>query len=428
MSSETGNPVRQKRSHLRGSTNLLKITSQGKDTEKTNTMDQILNLLTTLCTKVDSMDGEIQKLKKQASSQQHDAKHAELRRSEDDKIPDLEGDVGKLHKTHNVCVNTAAGTSGSTRKEKATEGKSYRNTNMNKLFDKPYIAPKIQKSVPTPQTTTYRNSLAQQKNTYNHITRTYIENIYKIQTYLNKNPRATNIKEPNTDYITQHLQGYNKLIALPGTNTNLITTCYNYGLLSTVYTATGDEISKIPELYKAFLTYKRITKGTLFFVKFYTATAEILYDEIKPVIQVIKIGLTRDMLIPEKIEKQNEISIVDIPDFYANKRVIGIATILTELANNYLNNNTIWSYYSRDNTMIYSNCRETREGDMKEIRQWILSLLKPENIPTTRAIRKNFISPTLLTRYCTTISNKYSEHICSKCQGEDNNVPTVQLE
>ncbi|KAK4706909.1 hypothetical protein R3W88_033529 [Solanum pinnatisectum] len=134
------------------------------------------------------------------------------------------------------------------------------------------------------------------------------------------------------------------------------------------------------------------------------------------------------MLIPEKIEKQDEIPIVDIPDFYANKRVIGIATILTELANNYLNNNTIWSYYSRDNTMIYSNCRETREGDMEEIRQWILSLLKPENIPTTRAIRKNFISSALLTRYCTTISSKYSEHICSKFHGEDNNVPTIQLE
>ncbi|KAK4706426.1 hypothetical protein R3W88_034014 [Solanum pinnatisectum] len=191
-------------------------------------MEQILNLLTTLCTKVDT------------SSQQHDIKYAELRRSEDDKIPDLEGGVGKLHKTHNVCVNTL--------QYMCTSGKekSYINTNMNKLFDKPYIAPKIQKSVPTPQTTTYRNSLAQQKNTYNHITRTYIENIYKIQTYLNKNPRATNIKEPNTDYITQHLQGYNKLIALPGTNTILITTCYNYGLLSTVYTVTGEEISKIP--------------------------------------------------------------------------------------------------------------------------------------------------------------------------------------
>ena len=92
----------------------------------------------------------------------------------------------------------------------------------------------------------------------------YIENIYKIQTFLNLNPRAKDTKNPNENYITQYLQGYNKLIAQPGTNPNLVATCYNYGLLCTVYTITGDEISKIPELYKAFLQYKRVTKGTLF--------------------------------------------------------------------------------------------------------------------------------------------------------------------
>jgi len=71
------------------------------------------------------------------------------------------------------------------------------------------------------------------------------------------------------------------LIAQPGTSTNLVGTCYNYGLLNTVYTQTGDEISTIPELHKAFMHYKRITKGTLFYIKFYSALAEILYDEIK---------------------------------------------------------------------------------------------------------------------------------------------------
>ena len=55
------------------------------------------------------------------------------------------------------------------------------------------------------------------------------------------------------------------------------------------------------------MTYKRITTGNLFFIKFYTAPAEILYEEIKSPIQVIKIGLTRDMIIPEEIEKQAEI-------------------------------------------------------------------------------------------------------------------------
>ncbi|WMV24729.1 hypothetical protein MTR67_018114 [Solanum verrucosum] len=98
-------------------------------------------------------------------------------------------------------------------------------------------------------------------------------------------------------------------------------------------------------------------------------------------------GSTSEMMIPEKIEKQEEIQKIEIPGFYARKRVIGIATILNELSTNYLSENSVWSYYTREQTMIYSNSRETREADMEEIRQWILSLLKPEQQPTTRAIR-----------------------------------------
>lgn len=173
------------------------------------------------------------------------------------------------------------------------------------------------------------------KTLYNHVMRTYIENIYKIQTYLNRNPRSTTPKEPNQDYLTQKLQGYNKLIAQPKTNANLVRTCYNYGLLNTVYTYDGEEISGIPELHKAFVTYKKVTKGNLFYIKFYTALAEILYEEIKPPIQVIKIGLTKDMIIPDHIGQQEEIQKIEIPSFYANKRIIGISTIIQELANNY---------------------------------------------------------------------------------------------
>ncbi|KAG5630642.1 hypothetical protein H5410_002359 [Solanum commersonii] len=150
--------------------------------------------------------------------------------------------------------------------------------------------------------------------------------------------------------------------------------------------------------------YKRITKGTLFYIKFYSAPAEILYDEIKPIIQIVILA------------------------FYARKRVIGLATILNELATNYLNGNTIWSYYAREQTMIYSNCRETRPADMEEIRQWVLSLLKPEQKPTTRAIRQNFISTEIMTNYCKTIGHKYPDHQCSKCYGEDNIILAVNLE
>ena len=155
-----------------------------------------------------------------------------------------------------------------------------------------------------PQTSTYAVSLQNDKKRYNYITQSYIENIYKIQTYLNLNPRSIQTKNPEEDYITQKLQGYNKLIAQPKTNPNLVKTCYNYGLLNTVYTYTGEEIVGIPELHRAFLTYKRITKGNLFYIKCYTAPAEILYEEIKSPIQVVKIGLTKDMIIPEEIENK----------------------------------------------------------------------------------------------------------------------------
>ncbi|KAG5629301.1 hypothetical protein H5410_001018 [Solanum commersonii] len=94
--------------------------------------------------------------------------------------------------------------------------------------------------------------------------------------------------------------------------------------------------------------------------------AEILCEEIKPPIQRYKI---------------------EIPSFYANKRIIGISTIIQELVNNYLNENDIWSYYSRDQLMIYSNSGELRKADMDEVHRWILSLLKPEERLTTRALK-----------------------------------------
>ncbi|KAG5581635.1 hypothetical protein H5410_052262 [Solanum commersonii] len=93
------------------------------------------------------------------------------------------------------------------------------------------------------------------------------------------------------------------------------------------------------------------------------------------------------MIIPEDIGQQEEIEKIEISSFYANKRIIGISTIIQELANNYLNGNAIWSYYSRDQLMIYSNSRELRRTNMDEVQQWILSLLKPEERPTTRALK-----------------------------------------
>ncbi|WMV13752.1 hypothetical protein MTR67_007137 [Solanum verrucosum] len=168
--------------------------------------------MTLLCTKVDSLDKELQQMK----SQQRDNKYAELSQSEDLKIPKLKGDDGINRKTQtNNLLHAATGSTSATKEENKTR---YVNTNMNKIFEKPFI-PKTQKELfLPPQLNTYKESLGQNKKTYNHINRAYIENIHKIQTFLNLNPKSKNATNPNEDYITQNLQGHNKLIAQPGTN------------------------------------------------------------------------------------------------------------------------------------------------------------------------------------------------------------------
>ena len=65
---------------------------------------------------------------------------------------------------------------------------------------------------------------------------------------------------------------------------------------------------------------------------------------------------------------------------------------------------------------------------MDEVQRRILSLLKLEEQPTTRALKKEFISEDLLIRYCKFIGHKYPDHRCSKCKGEDNVIPDVDLE
>ncbi|KAG5615514.1 hypothetical protein H5410_015338 [Solanum commersonii] len=98
------------------------------------------------------------------------------------------------------------------------------------------------------------------------------------------------------------------------------------------------------------------------------------------------------MIIPEDIGQQLEIQEIEIPRFYANKRTVGMSAIIQELPNNYLNGKEIWKQ------------------------------------PITRALKKGFISNKLLTRYCKIIGHKYPDHICSKCNREDNVIPNVQLE
>ncbi|WMV54681.1 hypothetical protein MTR67_048066 [Solanum verrucosum] len=93
-----------------------------------------------LCTKVENIDKELQQIK----SQQHDYKNAELSRSEDLKIRELQGDVGKHLKTHNDLLHAATGSTSTTKEENRTR---YSNTNMNKISEKSFMPKEPKRSI-----------------------------------------------------------------------------------------------------------------------------------------------------------------------------------------------------------------------------------------------------------------------------------------
>ncbi|XP_069152658.1 uncharacterized protein [Solanum lycopersicum] len=230
--------------------------------------------MTKLCLKVEKIEVEVKEVK--ANGQQHDQKHAELRRTADGKQPEIEGDDGKLRKTHNnVCSDTAAGTS------KRTSEKP-KNTNLNQLFAKPFTQkPQMQISA-EPQTSTYATT-SQEKDMMKDLLAMMTNLCLKVEKI------EVEVKEVKANG-QQHDQKHAKLRR----------------------TADGKQPEIEGDDGKLRKTNNNVCSDTA------AAPAEILYEEIKSPIQVVNIGLTKDMIISEEIEKQNEIPKVEIPDFYAN--------------------------------------------------------------------------------------------------------------
>ena len=100
---------------------------------------------------------------------------------------------------------------------------------------------------------------------------------------------------------------------------------------------------------------------------------------------------------------------------------------MTELANNYINQNLVWIYYKRNQLLVYSTCKNIRENDREEIRKWIIMILKPEELPVTRSITKGVISEEAMDQFCKQVGQRYDDHICSRCSGRNNFIPDVML-
>lgn len=158
----------------------------------------------------------------------------------------------------------------------------------------------------------------------------YINNFKIISNKLNKNPCS--ITEDYKGYTTIKHEKINMLIGLIGCQSELVKAAYDYGLLNTLYTTNGDECIKIPKLHRVVTNYIKITKADMIFIKFYGAMEEVTMEQIIPTIQFVKIGLTRDYVLPDtEPEVQNALLHEDIPKFLIKKRAWGFKVMIDAL-------------------------------------------------------------------------------------------------
>lgn len=82
---------------------------------------------------------------------------------------------------------------------------------------------------------------------------------------------------------------------------------------------------------------------------------------------------------------------------------------------------------SRSNNNLFKLQRYTisRHGRTKTMDT---KSIKARSYTNNKSYKEIFYSPNLMTRYCKLIGQKYPDHLCTKCEGEENYVPDVQLE
>lgn len=400
---------------------LLQIISQ--EIQQNELLQNIMAQLQDMNAKLDQQQAEMNEIK--AKARANEELMSELKRQQPELMQEEETrptqGLMDLEENHKKIIYNKSITGTSKAK----------NINLNHLFDKPQpqLFDKTIHFVP-PQIVSYSQALNSEKQIYNHITRTYLKNLSLVCDFLNTKP----FQEPknlffdkNLGYCTQKLVGINKLVAMPGTNPKLIATAFNYGLLNVVYTQDGEELGAIPEVKAAVRTYLGVTHAKLIYVRFYSAPAEISFDQIKPPIHVVKIGLTRDMIIPEAPVSQQTLPVEDLPKMMQQKRVVNLKIIYEELYKIFTSENPIWKYYSKDQTLIYSMAKIKRDGDLDEVRNWLETIVRPDEQPKTRAIKKDFISEEAKPFMCK-VFNNVSYHQCSHCGGKDDIIPDVTLQ
>ncbi|DAF42459.1 TPA_asm: putative inclusion body protein [Bacopa monnieri virus 3] len=258
----------------------------------------------------------------------------------------------------------------------------------------------------------YANKVKSQKKDFDFKVTRYVNNFYKITTFLNNN---TENKEKSFSVVTH--EKINLLIALPGCNSNLIKTCYEYGLLYSVYTKDGSEVIHIPDLYRVIQGYLKITKAQLIFVRIYSTTGEVTFDTIIPPIRFIKIGITQHYIISENPMKLPPLEINQIPSYLQNKRAWSLKIIVSAIKE--LLKSPFWVNFYERNTVICTFASSFKGQDTME--NMIKGILQPE-IQFTRVISQGSITEEVMKKLCKMFKSE-EEHFCKYCLQQDNDVP-----
>ncbi|GKA84111.1 hypothetical protein Tco_0805706 [Tanacetum coccineum] len=222
-------------------------------------------------------------------------------------------------------------------------------------------------------------------------------------------------------YSTFAHEKVNQLVGLFNCDPNLIKATYDYGLLHSVYTKDGSELCKIPEVYEQAKYYLKITKATMIYVRFYGAVGEVTFEEIIHTTRLVKMGLTRDFILSEKVTKQNQLCFEEIPQYLTKKRAWSLKT-MSDAIKEIIKTPFRLNFYKL-NLIIVSNAREYDTDGPKVLEKIYWKILSPEDMDT-KVFAKNYLSEKGFEYLC---KNLYFEesHKCRYCGKGETGVPEL---
>lgn len=256
----------------------------------------------------------------------------------------------------------------------------------------------------------------------------YLKNLQKLVNLLNTKPSnfKVNIEGKYFGYTTYPHDKFNQLIALHECSSSLIKSAYDYGLLYSVYTTDGSELSKIPELHRIVKNYLKITKADMVFVRVYSVIGEVTDKEIYQALRIIRIGITRNYILSEheKGIPGEEVHIEELPELLTRKRSWSFKVIAEQLEN--FIQTPIWVNHEENGTLIITNANTYGPDAEAKIEKIYWSIMKPEK-NKSKVIPNKMLSDKGSYALCKLFKGE-DKHDCKWCKFSTNVVPDINLE